>query len=82
MQRAEITLFETARAYAALDGRQEVSSDDINVVMPMALRLRRSTFIEEFFKELQKEDREIEGQGQQTEDCDVVRGVHLSLVGD
>jgi magnesium chelatase subunit I len=57
--RAEITLFETARAYAALDGRQEVTSDDINIVMPMALRLRRSSFIEEFFKEMHQEDQEL-----------------------
>jgi magnesium chelatase subunit I len=47
--RAEITLFEAARAYAALDGRCEVTLDDLRMVAPMALRMRRSAFIDEFF---------------------------------
>src|SRR4030043_2414757 len=38
--RAEVTLFEAARAYAALDGRMEVVTEDIHVIAPMALRMR------------------------------------------
>lgn len=57
--RAEITLFEAARAYAALDGRQEVSLEDIIQVAPMALRMRRSAFMEEFFARQEVEEREM-----------------------
>lgn len=46
--RAEITLFEAARAYAAADGRQAVNFEDIRVVAPMAIRLRRSRFIDDY----------------------------------
>ncbi|HJS29063.1 MAG TPA: AAA family ATPase, partial [Anaerolineales bacterium] len=47
--RAEITLFESARAHAAAAGRSEVAPDDIRAVAPMALRLRRSKFMDRFF---------------------------------
>lgn len=47
--RAQITLFEAARAFAALDGRDAVTLHDLHEVAPMALRLRRSHFMEEFF---------------------------------
>ncbi len=57
--RAEITLFEAARAYAAMDGRQEVSPDDIRCVAPMALRMRRSKFMEEFFAHQDSEENEL-----------------------
>lgn len=57
--RAEITLFESARALAAADGRLEVSLDDLLMVAPMALRLRRSKFIEEYFNLQQVEEDEI-----------------------
>jgi magnesium chelatase subunit I len=46
--RAEITLFEAARAHAAADSREKVTMEDLKVVVPMALRLRRSSFIEEY----------------------------------
>jgi magnesium chelatase subunit I len=46
--RAEITLFEAARAHAAADARDQVSIEDIRVVAPMALRLRRSSFIDQY----------------------------------
>ena len=59
--RAEITLFEAARAYAALDGRLEVNMEDLKVVAPMALRLRRSKFMEKFLSEMTLEDEEISG---------------------
>ncbi len=58
--RAEITLFEAARAYAAVDGRTEVSIVDLREVAPMALRLRRSTFMQNYFEEQQTEDNEID----------------------
>jgi magnesium chelatase subunit I len=57
--RAAITLFEAARAFAAIDARLEVTSTDIREVAAMALRLRRSTFIREFFKEQDAEEVEI-----------------------
>jgi magnesium chelatase subunit I len=59
--RAEITLFETARAYAAAAGRQVVSSEDLRVVAPMALRLRRSGFIQEYFTRQKDEEAELAG---------------------
>lgn len=43
--RAEITMFEAARAFAAADARREVLLDDLKVVAPMALRLRQSPFM-------------------------------------
>lgn len=57
--RAEITLFEAARAYTALDGRLEVTIDDLKTVAPMALRMRRSRFMEKFLSEITLEDGEI-----------------------
>lgn len=57
--RAEITLFEAARAHAAADARDEVTITDLETVTLMALRLRRSRYIEEFFAERVSEDNEI-----------------------
>lgn len=57
--RAEITLFEAARAYAAADGRFEVLPDDLLAVAPMALRARRSPFMAQFLEAQQNEEREI-----------------------
>ena len=57
--RAEFTLFEAARAYAAADGRAEVTVQDVRAVAPMSLRMRRSQFIEEFVKLQQTEDQQI-----------------------
>jgi len=54
--RAEYTLFEAARAYAAADYRTEVSLDDIKAVAPMALRQRTSEFMDIFFERQQAED--------------------------
>lgn len=58
--RAEITLFEAARAYAAADSRIEATVDDVRAVAAMALRLRRSEFIEKYFKSQKGEENEIE----------------------
>lgn len=57
--RAEITWFESARAYAAADGRDEVTLDDLKAVAPMALRLRRSVFMSEYLKDQSREEREL-----------------------
>ncbi len=57
--RAEMTLFEAGRAYAALDGRTSVSIDDLREIAPMALRLRRSTFMDEYFADRETEEREL-----------------------
>jgi magnesium chelatase subunit I len=57
--RAEITLFEAAKSYAALDGRKEVTLQDLLFVTPMALRMRRSQFMEQFFEEREKEETEL-----------------------
>ena len=57
--RAEITWFESAGAYAAADGRTEVTIDDLKVVAPMALRLRRSEFMSEYLKGQRGEEKEL-----------------------
>ena len=58
--RAEITLFEAARAYAAADGRGEVLPADLRAVSPLALRMRRSNFMTDYFNAQHIEDSEIE----------------------
>ena len=57
--RAEITMFEAARAYAAIDGRDTVIPADLREVAPMALRLRRSTFMTEYFTQQEVEEIEL-----------------------
>lgn len=57
--RAEITLLEAARAYAAADSRTEVTFEDIRQVAPMALRMRRSAFMEKYLENQSNEDEEI-----------------------
>jgi magnesium chelatase subunit I len=57
--RAEITWFESARAYAAADGREQVTFEDLKVVAPMALRLRRSQFMNEYFVGQIGEEKEL-----------------------
>jgi magnesium chelatase subunit I len=57
--RAEITWFEGARAYAAADGRSKVTPDDLQAVAPMALRLRRSQFMTEYFSSQAGEEEEM-----------------------
>ncbi len=57
--RAEITLFEAARAYAVADARLEVHPNDLRVVAPLALRLRRSPFISEYFANQAPEEEEL-----------------------
>lgn len=57
--RAEYSLFEAGRAYAASDFRTSVTVDDIRAVAPLALRQRRSEFMTQFFEVQEKEDNEI-----------------------
>lgn len=57
--RAEITLFEAARAYAAADARLEVNFDDLRTVAPLALRLRRSKFMADYLNDQVEEDKEL-----------------------
>ena len=60
--RAEYAMFEAARAYAAADGRDLVSVEDIRAVAPMALRQRRSQFMMDFFARQSDEDTMIRDQ--------------------
>ena len=57
--RAEITLFEAAKAYAAMDGRPEVCINDLRAVTPMAVRMRRSAFMSRYFSDRAQEEEEI-----------------------
>jgi magnesium chelatase subunit I len=57
--RAEYTMFEAARAYAAVEGRVDVTISDIRAVAPMALRQRRSEFMLNFFTNQEDEDKQI-----------------------
>jgi len=57
--RAEITLFEASRAYAAADGRKDVKVEDLYQVCPMTLRLRRSVFMNEYLLQQETEESEI-----------------------
>jgi magnesium chelatase subunit I len=58
--RAEITLFEAARAHAAADARDKVVLEDIRVVAPMALRLRRSSYIDQYIADQSSETEILE----------------------
>lgn len=57
--RAEFTMFEAARAYAASDGRDVATVADVRAVAPMALRMRRSPFMVSFFESQASEDNDI-----------------------
>jgi magnesium chelatase subunit I len=57
--RAEIVLFEAARAHAAADGRTQADPSDLHAVAAMALRQRRSSFMQDYFAAQQDEEREI-----------------------
>ena len=59
--RTEMTLFEAARAHAAADARLTVTTKDLRVVAPLALRQRRSAFMTNFFQQQGSEDRQIRG---------------------
>jgi magnesium chelatase subunit I len=58
--RAELTWFEAARSYTAADNRKKVTIDDMIAVAPMALRLRRSQFMKNYYREQDSEEAEIQ----------------------
>jgi magnesium chelatase subunit I len=58
--RAESTLLEAARAYAAADTRQQSTIEDVRAVAAMALRQRRSEFMLRYFEAARAEATEIE----------------------
>jgi magnesium chelatase subunit I len=58
--RAEIALFEAARAHAAVAAHPRVTEDDLRQVAPMALRLRRSEFIKTYFQDQSSEEEKID----------------------
>jgi magnesium chelatase subunit I len=60
--RAEYTMFEAARAYAAADGREQATVADVRAVAPLALRQRRSQYMVDYFTEQQREDDSIRQQ--------------------
>jgi magnesium chelatase subunit I len=57
--RAEITLFEAARAHATADGRTQVLPQDLRQVARMALRFRQSAFMREYHTQFEREEREL-----------------------
>jgi magnesium chelatase subunit I len=57
--RAEMSLFEAARAHAAADERTEVNTADIYAVALLALRQRQSQVINEFFLQQEVEDSKL-----------------------
>jgi len=57
--RAEITLFETARAYSLADGRSRVEINDLRAIAPMVLRLRRSEFMVKYISDRNNEDEKM-----------------------
>lgn len=57
--RAEITLFEAARARAVADNRFVVEPEDLRDVAPMALRMRRSKFMTNYIQDQKTEEEEI-----------------------
>jgi magnesium chelatase subunit I len=58
--RAEVVLFESARAHAAADNRRHVSQSDLEAVGAMALRQRRSAFMNDYFSAQAVEEKEIQ----------------------
>ena len=54
--RAEITLFEAAKAFAAIDDRIEVTESDIESISHIALRMRQSSGLKEFMSSQRNED--------------------------
>ncbi|MFN3308692.1 MAG: ATP-binding protein [Anaerolineales bacterium] len=58
--RAEITLFEAARAYAAADSREVVEVSDLKQVAPMALRLRKSIFMSDYLNRQAEEQAQLQ----------------------
>lgn len=58
--RAEMTLFEAGRAFAAADERLTVTLDDLRAVAPMTLRQRESEFVSDYFKQQAEEESQLQ----------------------
>ena len=58
--RAEITLFEAARANAAADERNEVIEADIRAVALLSLRQRKSPYLVDYLKKQKAEDAKLQ----------------------
>jgi len=58
--RAEITLFEAARAYAAAESRTQVTIEDLHLISPMCLRMRHSKFMDEYLSNLDSNEKELD----------------------
>jgi magnesium chelatase subunit I len=65
--RGTSVLFEAARAYAAADGRDRADPSDLNAVAILALRMRRSDFMDRYAAEQEQEDKAILKSFKQTE---------------
>jgi magnesium chelatase subunit I len=57
--RAEISLFEAARAHAAADEREQATAADVRTVALLALRQRQSPELRAFFESQQSEDERL-----------------------
>jgi magnesium chelatase subunit I len=57
--RGTSVLFEAARAYAAADGRDQAEPSDLDAVAVPALRMRRSTFMDQYASDQEQEDKAI-----------------------
>jgi magnesium chelatase subunit I len=57
--RAEMTLFEAGRAYAAADNRLEVTLDDLRAVAPLALRQRQTNLAAKYYADQAEENEKI-----------------------
>jgi magnesium chelatase subunit I len=58
--RAEISLFEAARAYALADGRNTAAPGDVRAVAPMAVWLRNSGFMKDYLEDQSGEQEQLE----------------------
>lgn len=57
--RSEIAFLETARAYAAADGRSYVEFEDLRAVSLTCLRMRHSQFIEDYLLNFDKDEKSL-----------------------
>ena len=57
--RAEMTLFEAGRAYAAADNRLETSMADLRAVAALALRQRQTNLAADFYAAQEEEQQRI-----------------------
>jgi magnesium chelatase subunit I len=67
-QRAEISMLEAARAYAAADNRKVATIVDVVAVAPMALRQRRSDFMRKYSQDAHAEEAEIRAAAQRAKE--------------